>query len=111
MKKALFTMFILSIMLISCAPDKPSESLIQDLITKEYKNNVQRFDNVQLLNQWSDENEKGVYFIKVVYVDKIHSYLLKNHGEKIETIWKFKKEGNEWTPENYKNTFIEVVPL
>jgi len=102
--------------------NKPSDKTIQDFVSTKFARKVTNinfgngsykkidFDNVHIINQWPDENLKGIYNIKINYINKFH-YLneKETHISKYETIWRFRREGNQWAPEKseFENSMIQ----
>jgi hypothetical protein len=123
-----FQMFLLGYLcfiLVGCTTDKPSDKIVKDFIATKFAKQVNRidfgrsvhrtdvrYDNVQIVNQWPDENLKGVFYIKVSYVEELNAYP-GGKASKYETTWKFTKEGDQWAPDKYEKEtiFIENVPL
>ncbi len=119
-------MFLL-LFFTGCSQDKPSDDVINNFIKSKFERKENRidfgccvhrieiqYDDAKLINQWWDENEKGIYYIKVSYVDRsIHKDRYPSQASRYETTWGFKKEGKQWTPElsEKENRFIENVPI
>lgn len=85
--------------------DQPSDAQIQEFLKNKFKSEskmgtfamyTKKYSNVKLLNQWKDENYKGIYYVKV-------SFDFEDNWFKSSCvhIWRFSKQGNHWQVGDY----------
>lgn len=109
MRPIYFIYFIfITFLLFGCSPEEPSEKTINDFLATRFKNEsrmgtfggvyTKKYSNLTVLNKWSDENTKGVYFIKVSF-----DYEDKWFASSCIQTWRFVKQGDQWVHD--KNPF------
>lgn len=76
-------------LLIGCSADKPPQKTIDEYVENWYK--PLKIDNVKVINQWADENAKGIYYVEVS-CRLIGTDYVPN---RVET-WRFVRQGDQW---------------
>lgn len=104
MKRSLATCsVVVAVSMLGCSPDKPSQQDVVAFVSNQFRSQstpgtfgtvTKTYSNVQLLNQWADENAKGVYYVKVSF-DYEDNWFASSC---IQT-WRLVKQGKLWEPD------------
>ena len=120
MKKILFfitSLFLSSILFISCSSNKPTDQEINNFVGDKFPplrqvlSNVWcKVNDVKIINKWSDENNKGIFFIDV---EAEEHYFSGREGSNVENLedtrdsyrklftYRFIKKGDIWDADEY----------
>jgi hypothetical protein len=75
--------------------DRPTDIQVQDFVKNTFKSTSEKkYSNVKILNQWSDKDNKGFYYIMVSF-DYDRFYFGKQALSSVQ-IWAFTKQGKDW---------------